>query len=118
MESKEFDIEFPRGDTCPVSFQLIDENGDIIKLKDDDELYFTMKKSYNEKEYILQKKYSTGEIVQQDGKCVFTILSKDTNELNYGSYVYDLCFRSRDLTKTICIGQITITNEVTFIGNE
>ena len=46
------------------------------------------------------------------------ILPNDTNKLKYGTYVYDLCFKSGDLTKTLCLGQITLTNEATFVGNE
>lgn len=118
MEPKEYDIEFPRGDTCPLKFNLLDENNNFIELTENDEMYFTVKKGYGTNGYIFQKKYSTKEIKQDGDGYSLIILPSDTNDLNYGSYVYDLCVKSGDLTRTICIGQITLTNEVTFIANE
>ena len=59
MEPKEYDIEFPRGDTCPLKFNLLDENNNFIELTENDEMYFTVKKGYGTNEYIFQKKYST-----------------------------------------------------------
>lgn len=118
MEPEEYDIEFPRGDTCPLRFELIDNEGNKIELKDEDELYFTMKKGYGVSEYILQKKFSNAEIKQSDGVCSLVLLPDDTNKLKYGTYVYDLCIKSGDFTKTLCLGQITLTNEATFVNNE
>ena len=118
MEPKEFDIEFPRGDTCNLEFNLIDANGNVLELSNEDELYFTVKKSYNDSNYIFQKKYSNNQIIQRDGQCLLTIETEDTNKLNYGSYVYDICVKSGTYRKTLCLGQITLTNESTFVGNE
>jgi uncharacterized cupin superfamily protein len=118
MEPKEFDIEFPRGDTCPIKFNLVDKDGNTINLKEGDELYFTMKRTYNTHDYIVQKKYSRNEIIQEDGSCSFTLETGDTNTLNYGTYVYDISLRSGTYRKTLCLGQITLTNESTFVENE
>lgn len=118
MEPKEFDIEFPRGDTCPLKFSLVDSKGNAVTLKEGDELYFTLKKNYNTKEFITQKKYTRNEITQKDGECSLTIESSDTNKLNYGTYVFDISLKSGTYRKTLCIGQITLTNESTFVDNE
>jgi len=119
MEPKEFDIEFPRGDTCPIKFNLVDSEGNAIILGEGDELYFTVKKTYNTQEYIFQKKYSNGGIIQEeDGQCSLYIDTSDTNTLPYGTYVYDICLKSGAYRKTVCLGQITLTNESTFVGNE
>ncbi len=118
MEPKEFDIEFPRGDTCALEFSLIDGNGAPIVLGDGDELYFTVKKSFNTEEAIFQKKYTSNQIIQSDGKCSLTIQTEDTNRLNYGTYVFDICIKSGSYRKTLCLGRITLTNESTFVGNE
>ncbi len=118
MEPKEYDFEFPRGDTCPITFELIDSNKQIIQLSNSGEIYFTMKKNYNTTNYILQKRYSLGEITHTDNKYSLMLHSGDTAKLNYGSYVYDICVKSGDLTITVCKGQITLTNEATFISNE
>lgn len=118
MEPKEYDREFPRGDTCPLEFELIDENKNPIELGIGDELYFTVKQNYNTQNAIFQKKYSNGDITVENGQCSLIINSSDTNTLNYGTYVYDIAIKSGDYRKTVCLGQITLTNEATFVGNE
>lgn len=118
MEPKEFDIEFPRGDTPPLKFNLLDENKQLIELKEQDELYFTVKKSYGTSEVVFQKRYSTGDIQKaNDGYKVF-IQHIDTANLNYGTYVFDISIKSGDYVATLAIGTITLTNEVTHISNE
>lgn len=115
MEPKEFDIEFTRGDTCPLKFKLTDENKNVLTLTGADELYFTVKDNYNTSTVKLQKKYSTGGIVQEeDGSYKLIITADDTDDWNYGSYVFDIEVVSGNYTKTIAIGTLTITNEVTF----
>lgn len=115
MEPKEFDIEFPRGDTCPLKFSLLDNNGNVLTLTGSDELYFTVKKGFNTTEKILQKTFSQGDITQEeDGSYKLIIEPEDTGNLNYGSYVFDICLISGDYTRTVAIGTLTLTNEVTF----
>lgn len=115
MEAKEFDIEFTRGDTCPLKFNLVDAEGNKLVLTASDELYFTVKNNYNTTTTKLQKSYGNGNITQEeDGSYKLIISADDTANWNYGSYVWDLCFVSTDYTKTIAIGSLTLTNEVTF----
>lgn len=115
MEPKEFDIEFTRGDTCPLKFSLVDNEGNILTLTSSDELFFTVKNNFNTTTNKLQKKYSTGDIVQEeDGSYKLIIEAEDTANWSYGSYVWDLELVSGDYTKTVAIGNLTLTNEVTF----
>lgn len=115
MEPKEFDIEFTRGDTCPIKFSLVDSNGTILELKPSDELYFTVKDNFTTTQVKLQKKYSTGDITQEeDGSYKLVIESQDTENWKYGSYVWDIELISGDYTRTVAIGNLTLTNEVTF----
>lgn len=115
MEAKEFDIEFPRGDTCPVKFTLEDMEGNILILGSSDELFFTVKNNFTTTQVKLQKKYSTGDITQEeDGSYKLIIEAEDTNNWKYGSYVFDICLVSGDYTRTVAIGNLTLTNEVTF----
>ena len=115
MEPKEFDIEFPRGDTCPLKFKLTDKDENVLTLTGSDELYFTVKDNYNTSTVKLQKKYSTGGIVQEeDGYYKLIITADDTDDWNYGSYVFDIEVVSGNYTRTVAIGTLTITNEVTF----
>lgn len=116
MEPKEFDFEFPRGDTTPITFNVKDSNGN--ELTNFDEIYFTMKKNYNTGEMILQKRLTRGNITYEDGQFNLILGHKDTANLNYGKYVYDIEVKSGQYFKTICIGTIQLTNESTFISNE
>ena len=115
---KEKSIEFTRGDTCPISFTLTDENGQPLNLTSTDEIYFTVKKDYSNQNVIFQKKLSTGDIKQDGINFSLTILPTDTQNLGYGTYVFDICLKSSTYTQTVCIGDITLTNEVTFGNNE
>ena len=117
MEAKEFDFEFPRGDTQPVSFDITDSQGNELDFTDT-EVYFTMKKNYNTTAYILQKKKTNGEITINGKKGSLVLTHNDTAELNYGSYVYDIQVKSGDYVKTLVLGTITLTNESTFKANE
>lgn len=118
MEPKEFDIEFVRGDTCPIEFTIVDgDNNPLVDLENAN-IYFTVKNNYNEDNYIFQKTYAGGTIIKTDNKYSLTILPTDTESLDYGSYVYDICVVSGDFKATIVRGKISLTNESTFAINE
>lgn len=117
MEPKEFDFEFPRGDTCPLEFTLTDNEGNELDLNNA-EIYFTVKKSYSVTDFIFQKRYSRKEITVEGTTANLVITHKDTATLSYGSYVYDIQVKSGDYVKTVALGTITITNESTFLANE
>lgn len=118
MEPKEIDIEFPRGDTCPLKFNLLDKSKNTLELTSTDEMYFTVKKNFNTQEVLFQKKFSNAEIEKDDDGYKLTLTSEDTSSLKYGSYVFDICIKSTDLVRTLAIGHLTLTNEVTFKSNE
>lgn len=118
MEPKEQDIEFPRGDTCPLKFNLLDSNKNLLELTPTDELYFTVKKNFNTSEVLFQKKFSSGDIQRDNDGYKLILTSNDTAGLKYGSYVFDICIKSTDFVQTLVIGQLTLTNEVTFKSNE
>lgn len=118
MEPEEFDIEFPRGDTCPLKFNLLDNKSNTLELTPADEMYFTVKKNFNTPTVIFQKKFSEGDIEKDEDGYKIILTSEDTASLNYGSYVFDICIKSTDLVRTVARGTVTLTNEVTFISNE
>ena len=112
MEPKEFDLEFPRGNTFEFSFDLLDEeNKKITRL---DEIYFTIKKNYKDTDYLLQKRLS-----RKDGLSFFdsevTVLLKyeDTIKLDFSRYTYDVAIKVDDLFKTVLIGNVELTKNVT-----
>ena len=51
------DLEFTRGDTQFIRFQLKDGMGNPIKLSTEDKLYYTVKKNQNSSKILIQKKY-------------------------------------------------------------
>ena len=112
------DIEMIRGDTQPLKFQVKDNNGNILKMDLGDELIFTIKKNYNTKEKILQKKLSDGSIYYESGYYFITLSHEDTANLKYGTYVYDIQLMSAGIVETLVLGTITLTEEVTHIENE
>lgn len=112
------DIEFVRGDTQPLKFQIKDNNGNILKMDSNDELIFTIKKNYNTKQKIIQKRLSDGSIHYDSGYYFITLLHEDTADLKYGTYVYDIQLMSGEVVATLILGTITLTEEVTHIENE
>lgn len=112
------DIEMIRGDTQAIKFQIKDNNGNVLKMDDSDELLFTIKKNYNTKNFILQKKLSESDITYKDGYYFITLDHEDTASCKYGTYVYDIQLMSNGIVATLILGTITLTQEVTHIENE
>ena len=113
MEPKEFDFEFPRGDTCNFEFELTDAEGKELDTKKSFEITMTARDSA--KAIVFQKKYSTGQITVKGKKVSITIEHKDTEKLMIGGkYKYDIEFQSGDYYKTIYRGVISLTEEQTY----
>ena len=110
-------IELIRGDSLSLKFKRLDAQGQAITTEAD-EVYFTVKKSYNDTDFILQKTLSDMTF-DNDGTYHISILPEDTEDLMYGKYVYDLeVLVGTDYKKTIAIGDFIIKEEVTFSSNE
>ena len=110
-------IQFTRGDTQIINFNLKDANGNNIELATGDKLYFTVKKDANSTDVIMQKVYPT-DITYSEGKYQFTIEPTDTNSLEYGTYEYDIELKTGTYVKTLSKGRIELTDEITFVGDE
>lgn len=111
------DISFTRGDTQFLQFQVKDANGDLIELTDEDVIYFTVKQNSNSKKIIIQKKYPD-DISYSDGYFYFVIDSQDTSNLAYGQYQYDIELKSGEYVRTLGMGTIELTEEITFRSDE
>ena len=111
------DLEFIRGDTQYIQFQLKDGNGNPIQLTDDEKLYFTVKQNQNSKKILIQKIYPS-DITFSDGYYQFELSSKDTSKLAYGSYQYDIELKIGEYVKTLSLGTITLTHQITFQGDQ
>lgn len=111
-------ISMPRGDIRQVSF-VVTGDPEIVSSITFDEIYFTVKKSFRNAEFLFQKKLSDGSI-EKIGDCsyMFTIESSDTDNLSIGSYVFDIELISGSDIKQTSVGTLELTNEVTFASNE
>ena len=113
------DLEFPRGDTKKFKFKLKDKNGEDISLTTGDMLYFTTKQNPNTDTKVIQKKLGNGITLGTDGYYHITLSSDDTATLDYGTYGYDIELKtSTGIVQTLTIGEITLTEEYTWKGDE
>ena len=110
-----YKIEFPRGDTYEKGFIL--KRGDTQITDQPDEVYFTVKNNYEEKNSLIQKTITNGGIVFNNGHYTLKINPDDTDGRKYGDYVFDFEFIFSGAKTTFC-GKLKLTNEVTFAGNE
>lgn len=106
------DLEFTRGDTQFLKFQLKDGFENVISPTSEDNIYFTVKQNQNSSKALIQKKYPES-IEYTDGYFNFTLNSDDTSDLPYGTYMYDIELKSGDYVKTLGFGTITLTEEIT-----
>ncbi len=111
------DIEFTRGDTQIIKFELKDAKGNEIELTQDDILYFTVKQNPHSSKVLIQKKYPN-EIEFSDGYFSFVLSSQDTADLAYGTYQYDIELKSGEYVQTLGLGTITLTEEITHRRDE
>ncbi len=112
-------IELIRGDTLDLKFQRKLSNNEVIT-EVPDKMYFTVKSSYYDEDYLFQKRLEDGSITfnSKDNYYYFTIEPEDTNDLNYSTYVYDIEIIKDGIVKTILKGKLKIKEEVTFALNE
>lgn len=111
------DLEFTRGDTQFIKFQLKDAKGNSLEITNSEKIYFTVKQNQNSKKILIQKRYPS-EIKFSDGYFYIELTSEDTSNLNYGTYQYDIEFKTGEFVKTLGFGTITLTEEITHKGDE
>ena len=113
-----FKIEFARGDSYERGIGVREKGEQTPLIADWDDIYFTVKSNFKNKNYVLQKRLSDGTI-QDDGNGHYTLFIRpeDTNDLQFGDYDCDFEFKKDELTKTFT-GALTLTKEVTHSYNE
>lgn len=104
-----------RGDLQEIEFEIVDDDGEPVG--GIDEIYFTVKETYNKSEMLMQKRLSTGEIVEMDGTYHFTIEPSDTDNRGFNSYPFDIEIVGAGLKKTF-LGKLYLEHEVTHASNE
>lgn len=111
------DLEMIRGDTYILKYQRKDFDGEVIKKKPD-KMWFTVKKNYKTSEKAIEKTLEDENIFFNEDDYYYRIIleHEDTKDLKYKTYVFDVQVETDNIVQTICLGTITLTNEVTFEG--
>lgn len=112
-------ISFARGDSYEKGFVLRDKRTKDFIITDFDEVYFTVKKRYTDKEPVLQKRMSENGIVN-DGLGHYTVFIKpeDTEGLPFGEYDFDISLKKDENFVRTFVGTLELTKEVTHKSNE
>lgn len=117
-DGESMNIEFARGDSYERGFVLKDKTSGKPIIEDYDDIYFTVKKSHLDKDFVLQKRMTTGGIVSDGGgHYTLFILPEDTNGLSFGDYDCDIEVRKGTYKRTF-FGGLKLTKEVTHQNNE
>lgn len=112
-------IEFARGDSYDRGFVLRDKQTKEVITDEFDEVYFTVKKTWTDEEFKLQKRKSTGGITYEgEGRYTLHILPEDTDEMQFGEYDCDIEVKNDNGFKRTFYGRMKLTKEVTHEINE
>ena len=116
-------ISMPRGDIRLVRFLVNARNGTAADV-DFTEIYFTVKRSKNDRLYEFQKRLSTGGIKKLGlGDYQIKIEPEDThnmivNSTRFPNYVFDIQLDYKEFIKETFTGTFVLTDEITYAENE
>lgn len=116
-QSSELSLSMARGDIYSFSFAVfIDDEQSSQEM---DQIYFTVKKNYYDKSYLIQKRLSDNGIVS-DGHGNYSVIinPEDTNNLELGVYDFDIELVKMPSIKRTFVGTLELTKEVTHWNNE
>lgn len=105
-----------RGDNKTFTFQRKDADGKVITEKPN-KIYLTIKQNEYEKQVLIQKTFDDG-IRFENNTYYVDFVPEDTDNLNFGEYVYDIEIINGDVKKTIKKDIFVIESEVTHKENE
>lgn len=106
-----------RGDYKVISFVRKDKKGNVIT-SIPEKIYFTVKNNIYSGEVLIQKKLNEGITVDENHVYAIEFNASDTDDLQFGEYVYDIEIKNGDKPKTIQKGTLEITSEVTTAKDE
>ena len=100
-------IHLTRGDSATLTIDIINAQGEPYEAQEGDVFVFTVKKNTHTKEFLFQKQFFNSSI---------EILPKDTANLAYGQYVYDVQFTNAmgEVDTIVTPSTFSIEAEVTF----
>ena len=109
-------MEFIRGDTAKYKFQRHDADGNVITQKAD-AIYFTVKINGYSDNVLLQKTIEDMEF-DEDYYYHFTIEPSDTDNLEFGTYQYDIEIIQDNIKTTAARGELLLEEEITWTTDE
>ena len=112
-------IEFIRGDTFPMKFQIVDSEGNPIPKTDLSSLYLTCRrKNLKESPILFQKTIDDFNYDDEDEYYYIKIDPEDTRELEYGTYNFDIEATFKDGYVNTLKSSFKITEEDTIYEGE
>ena len=106
-------MKFIRGDTFPFKFQVKRKDGTAIIKDDIDVLFITVKTSIYTDKVIFQKTLNDIEI-DEEGDFHVVFSSKDTENLNYGKYIFDIEITLKSGYRKTKLFEFELIGETTF----
>lgn len=110
-------MEFIRGDTYSFKTLLKFKDNTAITKSDLESLFITCKKNVYTEDIIFQKGLDDVEI-DSEGYCHIVFEPKDTEQLEYGTYVFDLEITTKSGYRKTKLFQFEISGETTFHGGD
>jgi hypothetical protein len=112
------DIAFARGDSFDIGFQIKSDEDEDAVTDEFDEIYFTAKHRYQDRDAVLQLTKTGGSIVSDgDGYYTLHIRPTDTERLAFGIYDIDIEVNRGEYCRTFP-GTMTLLREVTHYNNK
>ena len=105
-------LSFIRGDSCPLKFKIQDVEGSSVLKEDLNSLYLTCREANNKYSKIIFKK-EIKDFDYENDYYFINIEPKDTQELPYGTYNFDIQATFLDNEVQTLKGEFTITDEDT-----
>ena len=91
MEIVQNVVTMVRGDSETITVSCVDGNGNAVQFIEGDTIYFTIKKTIDTAEKILQK------VIKEfiDGSAIIEIEHADTANIEPGTYMYDIQYNDQ-----------------------
>lgn len=109
-------ISFPRGDTFLLITHLKDAEDNTLILTETDKLYLTVKEKNSD---TVKVQLTLGDGIEYSNeRYIFTFADTDSDELLFKEYDYDIELVTTERHRTLVVGILTLTTEVTYKGDE
>lgn len=108
-------MELIRGDTVKYKFRRKNNEGKVIAFKAD-EIYFTVKENGYTDKILIKKRLE--DTFDKDYYYHLTINPEDTDDLDYGTYRFDIEVIQDGAKTTVIIDKFIVSEEITFASDE